>query len=65
MQLAGAACDSPAGVDELLGLGLADSARQIVIDRNRALLAGGLSASEVGNEIAGQRAPATAEHAND
>ena len=38
MQLGGAACDSPPGVDELLGLGLADSARQIVIDRNGAFL---------------------------
>ena len=38
MQLAGAACHSPPGVDELLGFRLAGSARQIVIDRNGASL---------------------------
>ena len=60
MQLAGAACDSPAGVDELLGLGLADSARQIVIDRNRAL--SGLKAcrrARLATEIAEHRAHAS------
>ena len=38
MPLGGAACDSPPGVDGLLGLRLADSARQIVIDRKWSIL---------------------------
>ena len=64
MQLAGAACDSPLRVDELLGLGLAVSARQIVIDREWSIsVPEGLSAREVGKEIAGHREHATAEHA--
>ena len=64
MQLAGAACDSPLRVDELLGFGLADSARQIAIDRKWSIsVPEGLSAREVGKEIAGHREHATAEHA--
>ena len=51
-------------VDELLGLGLADSARQIVIDREWSIsVPEGPSAREVGKEIAGHREHATAEHA--
>ena len=64
MQLAGAGCDSPLGVDELLALGLADSARQIVIEREWSIsVPEGLSAREVGKEIAGYREHATAEQA--
>ena len=64
MQLAGAACDSPLGVHELLAVGLADSARQIVIDREwSSSVPEGLSAREVGKEIAGHREHATAEQA--
>ena len=52
------------GVDELLGLGLADSARQIVIDREWSIsVPEGLSAREVGMEIAKHRQHATAERA--
>ena len=61
MQLAAAACDSPPGVDELSGLRLAG---QIVINRKRSIcVPEGLSASEVGEEIAERREHATAEHA--
>ena len=64
MQLAGAACDSPLRVDELLGLGLADSARQIVIDREWSIsVPEGPVGSRGGKEIAGHREHARAEHA--
>lgn len=44
-------CESARDADELLGLGLADSARQIVIDRRwRISVPEGLSASEVDTE---------------